>query len=491
MQNDMIYKDIEARTNGNIYIGVVGPVRSGKSTFIKKFMDELVIPRIRDEYAQKKAKDELPQSSGGRAVMTTEPKFIPDTPVELSPFDGCRLRVRMIDSVGFMVPDATAESDGNERMVSTPWSEEPIPFSRAAEIGTQRVIRDHSTIGLIVTSDGTVGDLPRSNFVEAEAKAVEELRAIGKPFAIILNSSLPDTDAATELAMSLEKTYRAPVALVNCLELSEEDIHHILKMVLLEFPITEMRFSLPRWVAALEPEHWLYQSVKESVIAGTESVRKMRDVREALDVLSGNPHLADAKIRAIHMGDGTVEAELTVASELYYRVIGELTGLAIKDDEELFRLMKELAAVREEYEKYSQAIDEVNEKGYGIVIPGMADLALEEPEVIKQAGGYGIKLRAKATSVHMIRTSVETEIHPIIGTEEQSEDMARYLSDTFADDPSGLWDTNLFGKSLYEMMAEGLKSKVEHISDEAQMRLSDTLSRVINEGSGGLLCIIL
>ena len=491
MQNDTIYKDIEARTNGNIYIGVVGPVRSGKSTFIKKFMDELVIPRITDEYAQKKAKDELPQSSAGRAVMTTEPKFIPDVPIELNLFDGCKLRVRMIDSVGFMIPGATAESDGNERMVSTPWSEEPIPFSRAAEIGTQKVIRDHSTIGLIVTSDGTVGEIPRAGFVDAEEKTVNELKALGKPFAIVLNSASPDTDEAISLAMDLEEKYRAPVALVNCLELSEEDIHHILQMVLMEFPITEVRFHLPKWTSALEREHWLSQSVKESVLACTDEISKTRDVREALDSLQKNPHLESSRVSEMNMGNGTVTVELAMAPNLYYQVIGELTGLTVRDDEDLFRTMKELATVREEYEKYSRAIDEVNERGYGIVMPGMEDLVLEEPEIIKQSGSYGIKLRAKAPSVHMIKTSIETEINPIIGTEDQSEEMARHLSDTFADDPASLWETNLFGKSLYELMADGLRTKIDHISDEAQARLSETLSRVINEGSGGLLCIIL
>ncbi|MBO5110194.1 MAG: stage IV sporulation protein A [Clostridia bacterium] len=491
MQNDTIYKDIEARTKGNIYIGVVGPVRSGKSTFIKKFMDELVIPKISDEYAQKKAKDELPQSSAGRAVMTTEPKFIPDVPIELSLSDGCKLRVRMIDSVGFMIPGATAESDGNERMVSTPWSEEAIPFSRAAEIGTQKVIRDHSTIGLMVTSDGTVGEIPRVSFTAAEEKTVNELKALGRPFAIILNSASPDTEEAIALAMDMEERYRAPVALVNCLELSEEDIHHILELVLMEFPVTEICFRLPKWTSALEKEHWLNQSVKESILLCADRITKIRDVREALEALQKNPHIKDTHVAEMNMGRGIVTVKLDMAEELYYQVIGELTGIQVRDDEELFRTMKELSSIREEYEKYSQAIEEVNERGYGIVMPAVDDFSLEEPEVIKQSGSYGIKLRAKAPSIHMIRTAIETEINPIIGTEGQSEEVARHLSDTFAEDPASLWDTNLFGKSLYEMMSDGLRTKIGHVSDEAQARLSETLSRVINEGSGGLLCIIL
>ena len=302
MQNDKIYKDIEARTNGNIYIGVVGPVRTGKSTFIKKFMNELVIPRIRDDYAQKKAKDELPQSSAGHAVMTTEPKFIPDIPIELAIFDNCKLRVRLIDSVGFMIPGATADSDGSERMVSTPWSEEPISFSCAAEIGTQKVIHDHSTIGIIVTSDGTVGDLPRASFVEAEEKAVQELKKIGKPFAIVLNSSTPDREESVALAMDMEEKYRAPVALVNCLELSEDDISQILHMVLMEFPVTEMQFSLPGWTLALEREHWLNYSVRESVTSCAEGITKTRDIREALETLSKNPHIKEYRITEVNMG---------------------------------------------------------------------------------------------------------------------------------------------------------------------------------------------
>ena len=491
MQSDMIYKDIETRTNGNIYIGVVGPVRTGKSTFIKKFMDELVIPHIHDEYAQKKAKDELPQSSAGHAVMTTEPKFIPDTPIELSVFDNCKLRVRLIDSVGYMIPGATAESDGNERMVTTPWSDTPIPFSSAAEIGTKKVICDHSTIGIIVTSDGTVGDLARSSFVEAEERTVNDLKKIGKPFAIILNSSTPDKETSISLAMDLEEKYRAPVALVNCLELSEEDIRQILHMVLMEFPVTEIRFELPKWIATLERDHWLSRSVRESIISCADFVTKTRDVREAIEFLTKNPHIEEYHITELDMGRGTVNVSLATPKELYYQVIGELTGLSIRSDEELFRQIQDLAETKKEYEKYAQAIETVNERGYGIVMPGMNDLSLEEPEIIKQSGSYGIKLRATAPSIHMIRTSIETEINPIIGTQEQSEEMATHLSETFADDPSALWDTNLFGKSLYELMADGLRSKTDHISDEAQTRLSETLSRVMNEGSGGLLCIIL
>lgn len=491
MQNDTIYKDIEARTGGNIYIGVVGPVRSGKSTFIKKFMDELVIPNITEGYAQKKAKDELPQSASGRAVMTTEPKFIPDTPVELSLKDGSRLRVRMIDSVGYMIPLATAETDGEERMVVTPWSDEPIPFSRAAEIGTKKVICDHSTIGLVVTSDGTVGDIPRSSYVDAETRTVDELKAIGKPFAIILNSMNPDSEDAVTLAMDMEERYQAPVALVNCLELNEEDIQQILRMVLMEFPITEMCFRLPKWISALGNDHWLRQSVTDSVLVATDGLRKMRDVRAAMEMLERNPHLSQSRILDINMGDGSVTAELSMSQELYYQVIGEMTGIEIGDEAELLRTLQELAHVRTEYEKYSVALDDVTDRGYGIVMPSMDDLCLEDPVVCKQSGGYGIKLRAKAPSIHLIRTTIETEINPIVGTEEQSEEMARHLSEAFSEDPKKLWETNLFGKSLYELMSDGLRTKIAHVSDEAQERLSETLSRVINEGSGGLLCIIL
>jgi stage IV sporulation protein A len=353
------------------------------------------------------------------------------------------------------------------------------------------VICDHSTIGIIVTSDGTVGDLARSNFAEAEERTVNELKRIGKPFAIVLNSSTPDTESSISLAMDLEEKYRAPVALVNCLELCEEDIHQILHMVLMEFPVTEIHFKLPKWLAALDRDHWLSRSVWESVTSCADLVTKTRDVREAIEYLTKNPHVEEYSIAELDMGRGTVKVNLTTPKELYYQVIGELTGLSIQSDEELFRQIQELAEAKKEYEKYAQAIETVNARGYGIVMPGMGDLSLEEPEIIKQSGSYGIKLRATAPSIHMIRTSIETEINPIIGTQEQSEEMAAHLSETFADNPTALWDTNLFGKSLYELMADGLRSKTDHISNEAQARLSETLSRVMNEGSGGLLCIIL
>ena len=399
--------------------------------------------------------------------------------------------MRLIDSVGYMIPMATAENDGVERKVSTPWSDEPIPFTKAAEIGTKKVICDHSTIGLVVTSDGSVGEIPRSSFIDAEAKTVFDLKEVGKPFAIILNSANPDRDDAITLAMDLEEKYQAPVALVNCLELNEEDIQQILRMVLMEFPISEICFRLPKWTAALGDEHWLKHSVMDSVLSATESIRKMRSVGEAMEELRRNPHLQESRITEMNMGNGTVTVDLTMERSLYYRVIGELTGLTVEDDAELFRTMKELAQIRSEYDKYSAAINDVTERGYGIVMPSMEDLCLEEPVVCKQAGGYGIKLRAKAPSIHLIQTTIETEINPIVGTEAQSEEMARHLSEAFAEDPQKLWETNLFGKSLYELIAEGLHAKISHVSEEAQARLSETLSRVINEGSGGLLCIIL
>lgn len=491
MQNDNIYKDIQTRTNGEIYIGVVGPVRSGKSTFIKKFMDEVVIPNMRDDYTRKKARDELPQSASGRAVMTTEPKFIPDDPIEIAMADGCKLRVKMIDCVGFMIPGAMAESDGTERMVMTPWSETAMPFGEAAELGTQKVIREHSTIGLIVTSDGTIGEIPRQNYTEAEEHAVEELKALGKPFAIVLNSAHPDSEEANTLAMDLEEKYQAPVALVNCLELDAEDIQHILQLTLMEFPIKEIRFHLPKWTAALDSTHWLMQSVRESIDICTERITKTRDVREAMEEFKKNPNLSAYSVKGIDMGNGYVTVALEPMPELYFKIMGELTGLTIKDEEELFRVMRELSAIRTEHEKYRAAIEEVNEHGYGIVMPNVEDLSLDEPEILRQAGGYGIKLKAKAPSIHMIKASIETELNPIVGSEAQTEEIVRHLANAFEEDPIKLWESNLFGKSLYELVFDGLQGKVEHISEESRIRLSDTLSRVINEGSGGLLCIIL
>ena len=489
-----IYKDIATRTGGDIYIGVVGPVRTGKSTFIKRFLDALVLPNINNEYDKKRTKDEMPQSAAGRTVMTTEPKFIPDEAVEVTLGGGERLRVKMIDCVGYLVPGVLGDTEGGEaRMVSTPWQTEPMPFAEAAEMGTRKVINDHSTIGILVTSDGSFGEIPRANFVAAEEQVVRELKQIGKPFAIILNSAEPESEEAVTLALDIESKYGAPVALVSCLTLDAEDIRQILELVLFEFPVKEVDISIPRWMGALDKNHQLMQSLTANIRECAAKAHRMGDLQGggAFLPLRENEAVATVAVGDIDLGCGRAEIIITVPDELYYKIIGEMTGFDIKDEEELICLMRELAAVKREYDKVADALKMVSEKGYGIVMPDIKDLTLDEPEIVRQAGGYGVRLRAAAPSIHMIRATIETEINPIVGTEAQSEEIVRYLLREFEEDPQTIWQSNMFGKTLYELVNEGLHTKLEHMPEDAREKLSETLGRIINEGSSGLICIIL
>ena len=487
-----IYKDIEERTGGSIYLGVVGPVRTGKSTFIKKFMDALVIPNIQSEHDRKRAKDELPQSASGRQVTTTEPKFIPATPVEVKLDGGVSLSVRMVDCVGYMVKGAVGNVDGEEaRMVMTPWSRDPMPFDKAAEIGTERVISEHSTIGVLVTSDGSIGDLPREVFVESEERIARELRELGKPYVIVLNSQNPSSPLKTELALELEQKYGAPVALVNCLELDASDIKNILELVMLEFPVREITVTLPSFIAALDETHPLSRRVSDTVVECARKVCKTGDIAKCFECAAENEYVKSVNVKKIDLGTGVAEIDIEMKDGLFYKTVGEMTGFDITDDASLMRLLLSLSAVKRKYDKVSAAIDDVNETGYGIVVPDVYDLTLEEPQIVKQAGGYGVKLRASAPSIHMIKADINTEVSPIVGTEQQSEELVRFLLSEFETNPAKLWETNLFGKSLYELMSEGINSKLSHIPDDSRERLCETMSRVINEGSGGLLCIIL
>lgn len=500
MESREIYTDIAARTGGDIYIGVVGPVRCGKSTFIKRFMETSVIPGIEGEYDKKRATDELPQSAAGKTVMTAEPKFVPDEAVTLTFGEGTKIRLRMIDCVGYLVPDALgATEEGQTRMVSVPWSKEPIPFEEAAEQGTRRVIRDHSTVGMLVTCDGSFGELPRENFIAAEERAASELKAIGKPFAVILNTADPNSEAAESLAIELENKYNAPVALLNCTELDREDVNHILEMLLYEFPVTEIKVNLPDWIGALPSDHPLGELICESLRKSAQNTKTLNDVTAFTQTYSemlksGIPD-ATAKTGArlvstvLATGESTVETVLP--DSLYYKVICDLTGICVRDQKELVAVLLQLAETKREYEKYEAAIQELEDGGYGVVSPGIGDLKLCEPEIIRQSGAYGVKLKATAASVHMIKAEIETEINPIVGTEEQSEEMIRYLMSAYEEDPKKLWESNMFGKSLYEMVNDGLRSKLEHLSPESKEKLAETLSRIVNESSNGLICILL
>ena len=492
MMNSNIYRDIAERTGGNIYIGVVGPVRTGKSTFIKRFMENLVLPNIENNFDRERARDEMPQSAAGKTVMTAEPKFIPDEAVEIVLSDNARLSVRMVDCVGYIVPEAMGHiENGGPRMVSTPWREAPMPFTEAAEYGTRKVITDHSTIGVVVTTDGTIGEIGRQNYVEAEKRIVNELKEMGKPFAVIMNSADPSRDESIRLATEIEKEYGVPVALVNCLELNSEDIKHILEMILMEFPIRQISVDVPLWLCALGDEHPIYVSVKDSVLASASEIRKIADVKGAFDGITENEYIESGVITEIDLGTGDARLNVRLPQELYYKTLGEMTGFEITGEETLVGLLRELSEMKKKYDKIASALEDVNESGYGIVTPDLSELTLDEPEIVKQNGGYGVKLKAGGPSIHMIKARIETEINPIVGTEAQSEELVKRMTEEYSEDPSKIWESNVFGKTLHELVSDGLTSKLEHMPPEARERLGETLEKVINEGSGGLICIIL
>ena len=492
MPEHSIYKDIAERTGGDIYVGVVGPVRSGKSTFIKRFMESVVLPNMGEGYSKERARDELPQSAAGKTVMTTEPKFIPEDAVPIVLDHNAQMRVRMIDCVGYLIPEAMGGvENGQPRMVRTPWREEAMPFVEAAEMGTHKVITEHSTIGMLVTTDGSIGEIGRESYVEAEERIVRELKEIGKPFAIILNSARPASENARNLALELEEKYGVPVALVSCLELDAEDIRHILGLVLEEFPVAEVRIRTPEWVKALDDSHRIRASVRASLCRCAEQVSRVGDVKDAFLGMKENEYVDHAMLETLDLGTGIATVSLDMKPGLYYEVISELTGFTVGGERELITLLGELAVMKAEYDKVAEALAEVDARGYGIVMPDVEDLRLEEPQIVKQAGGYGVKLRAAAQSVHMIRANIEAEINPMVGTEEQSEDMVRYLLKEFEEDPTSIWKSNMFGKSLYELINEGLHNKLEHMPEDSRQKLSETLERIINEGSNGLICILL
>ncbi len=492
MPEHSIYQDIAKRTGGDIYVGVVGPVRTGKSTFIKRFMEEIVLPNIGEGYSKERARDELPQSAAGKTVMTTEPKFIPEEAVPVLLDNNAQMKVRLIDCVGYLVPEAMgAIEDGQPRMVHTPWQEEPMPFVEAAEMGTHKVITEHSTIGMLVTTDGSIGEISRESYLEAEERIVGELKALGKPFAVILNSARPESESARTLAYELEEKYAVPVALVSCLDLDSEDIRHILGLILEEFPISEIKIKLPEWTNALDSGHRIRKSIQNDICQSAQMVHKIGDVVPAFKALSDNEYIDAVVVKKLDLGTGAAEITVTMPGALYYDVVGEMTGFKIKDERELITLMRELATVKEKYDKVAEALEQVNETGYGIVMPDVEDLHLEEPKIVKQAGGYGVKLRAAAQSVHMIRANIEAEINPMVGTEQQSEDLVRYMLKEFEEDPKSIWASNMFGKSLYDLINEGLHTKLEHMPEESRKKLSETLERIINEGSNGLICILL
>jgi stage IV sporulation protein A len=491
MEEFNVYQDIKNRTGGEIYIGVVGPVRTGKSTFIKKFMDTIVIPNISDMPLRERAIDELPQSSAGRTIMTTEPKFIPEQAVSVAIDDIAGFDVRLIDCVGYIVPSALGYIEEDQpRMVKTPWYEEEIPFNMAAEIGTKKVITEHSTIGLVITTDGSISEIPRDEYEEAEERVIEELNSTGRPYVVLLNCIDPSSEESQRLANHLSQKYEVPVMPINCIDITEWDIKSILGNLLYQFPVREIELSMPGWVTSLDSKHWLFSSVLETVKSSYE-ISKMHEVKTMLTRIKKCEYVKNVNIESVNLGSGKSTAEISFDQGLFYKILGERTGLEINSESELLSKLIEMAEIKKKFAKLESAYNDVLENGYGIVMPETEEMSLEEPEIIKQNGKYGIRLRATAPSIHMMRTEINTEIAPIVGSEQQSEELVMYLLKEFEENPTEIWDSNIFGKSLNSLVNEGMHNKLYKMPENARDKVRQTLEKVINEGCNGLICIIL
>ena len=489
--DNSIYTDIAKRTGGNIYIGVVGPVRSGKSTFISCFMNSLVIPNISDEFRRERANDEIPQSSAGKTIMTTEPKFVPEEAAVVN-INDVKMNVRLIDCVGYIVPSAIGYIENEApRMVKTPWFEEEIPFNMAAEVGTQKVINDHSTIGVVVTTDGSITDIPREEYQAAEERIVSELNEINKPFVVLLNCTEPNSANSRALAKALSEKYGTDVLPVNCLDLDEEKIREILGALLLKFPVSEIKIRCPKWIAALGKEHWLKQDVFGCIKTAAMEIKGINDIKTAAEKIAECEHVKRAFAEEMDLGTGSGVIDITLRDELFYKILGEATGLELNGENDLMPCMIELANIKRKYERVKNALEEVEATGYGIVLPQMDELTLEEPEIIKQGGKYGVRLRASAPSIHMMTANITTEINPIVGSEKQSEELINYLLNDFEENPTKIWESNIFGKSLSDLVNEGLHNKLNRMPVDARTKLQETIQRIINDGCGGLICIIL
>lgn len=487
-----IYEDIAARTAGDIYLGVVGPARTGKSTFIKRFMETLVLPSIDDDYRRQRARDELPQSGSGRTVMTAEPKFVPEEAVEIAMEGGGTFSVRLVDCVGYLVPGAVGQlEDGEPRMVHTPWFPQEIPMAEAAEIGTRKVIAEHATIGIVITTDGTITDLPREAYPEAEGRVIEELKALGKPFLILLNSAHPQGEAAQKLRAKLAEQYDVTCLAVSCLDLDQQAVTEIIQAVLYEFPLEELQLFLPDWVETLPTEHPIRAALFQAIRAQAGKLVRIRDVKPAVAAMGQCELVTGASVTGMKLGSGCCQARLELPRSLFYDTLSQQTGFALHSDGELLALLERLSVVQAEHQKVAAAMEEVRATGYGIVIPEAEELELEQPEIIKQGGRYGVRLRAKAPSIHMIRADIQAEVSPIVGSEKQSEDMLGFLLEEFEGAPEKIWQSNIFGRSFHELINEDLATKLKHMPEDAREKMRLTLERILNEGSGGLICIIL
>ena len=492
MDERNIYKDIESRTGGDIYIGVVGPVRTGKSTFIKRLMDTLVLPNMEDGVLRERATDELPQSAAGRTIMTTEPKFVPENAAEITLEGNARLRVRLIDCVGYIVDAAMGylEDDG-ERMVRTPWSDEEMPFRQAAELGTEKVIRDHSTVGVLITTDGSVGDIPREEYLSAEERVAADLAAAGKPYIILLNTTAPESASSAALANSLSAKYGAPAVPVDCAMMDENTVKGILATILFEFPIREIHVNIPDWVNGLEKDDPLRTELFSTLREQAASIKKIREVQDAAEALSGKGSIDKAELSAMDLGIGRADITVRLEEGLFYHMLSEKIGLEIGGDRDLMLRICELASAKDKYDRIGKAYEDVMEKGYGIVMPTMEELSLEEPEIVRQSGKYGIRLKASAPSIHMMRVRTNAEVTPIVGSEQQSEELISYLLREFEESPAKIWDSNIFGKSVSDLVNEGLHNKLYRMPDKARLKIGETVEKIINDGCNGLICIIL
>ena len=491
MENQ-IYHQISARTGGDIYIGVVGPVRTGKSTLIKRFMETMVLPGMENVYKRERARDELPQSGTGRTIMTAEPKFVPEEAAEIRLPEGGTCRVRLVDCVGYLVDGALGSmEDDAPRMVSTPWREEPMTLAEAAEVGTHKVIGEHSTIGLVVTTDGSFSDIPRENYAPAEKRVIEELSALGKPFLVLVNSAEPGGEAAQAVCEELHTQYGIEPVAVNCIDLDEDGITDILQRVLYEFPVCEIGFVLPRYIGSLPAQHPVQASIYQCIRTSASAGEKMRDLRGMCRKLAENEYIGRAEIDHLALGSGVARLRIDIPEQVFYGIVGEQTGIQVKDAADLIAVLDDFAGIKRQYERLRGALDQVYQTGYGIVMPSVEELTLEEPEIVRQGGRYGIRLRASAPSIHLMRANIKAEVSPIVGTEKQSEELVHYLLSEFEEQPEKIWDTNIFGKSLNELVREELSHKLSRMPDDARGKIRETLEKIINESAGGLICIIL
>ncbi|MCJ7839454.1 stage IV sporulation protein A [Lederbergia sp. NSJ-179] len=492
MEKVDIFKDIAERTGGDIYLGVVGAVRTGKSTFIKKFMELVVLPNITSEADRARAQDELPQSAAGRTIMTTEPKFVPNQAVTVQVDEGLEVNVRLVDCVGYTVPGAKGYEDENgPRMINTPWYEDPISFHEAAEIGTRKVIQEHSVLGVVITTDGTIGDIPRSDYVEAEERVIDELKEVGKPFIMVVNSSRPHHAETEALRKELEEKYDIPVLAMSVESMREDDVLSVLREALYEFPVLEVNVNLPSWVMVLKEDHWLRSNYQEAVKETVKDIKRLRDVDRVVQQFYEYDYIDNAGLAGVDMGQGIAEIDLFAPDELYDDVLKEIVGVEVRGKDHLLELMQDFADAKREYDQISDALAMVKQTGYGIAAPSLTDMSLDEPEIIRQGSRFGVRLKAVAPSIHMIKVDVESEFSPIIGTEKQSEELVRYLMQDFEDDPLSIWNSDIFGRSLSSLVREGIQGKIAMMPENARYKLKETLERIINEGSGGLIAIIL